>query len=219
MLLFQLSHLQHINKHISTDKSILLLSNKAQAFKVVDWNMPSHRGPALSDMHLSQPWKLCNCWRAEGTQTIPVLDVLHGWIENVRAHLWVGYVTNWNIKDCNHLSLWVPNIVQKMSTVPWKVGIVLEMVWFSSYKLLNIYKQPGPRKRESGNWMGSLWSWEYWSRFLWHTAVHRSFGCEHNTGNFVHTPLRPAALLMLIQEVSLDSLVNGDTVDLCFLSF
>lgn len=120
-------------------------------------------------------------------------------------------------------SLWVPNIVQKMSAVPWKVGIVLEMVWFSSYKLLNIYKQAGPGKRESGNWMGSLWSWEYWRCFLWHKAVHRSLGCEHNAvilhcrGNCVHTPLRSAALLMLIQEVSLDSLLHGDTVDLCFL--
>lgn len=58
--LFQLSHLQLVNKHISTDKSILLLSNKTQAFKVVDWNTPPHQDP---------PSQTCTCRSRENCVT------------------------------------------------------------------------------------------------------------------------------------------------------
>lgn len=89
--------------------------------------------------------KPCNCRRVEETQTLPVLGVFHGWIESFHGHLWAQLVS-WQLE---HQSLLQPHCVISKHVGEnkhhsWRVWIVSEMVWFSSYTLLNIYKQRRP---------------------------------------------------------------------------
>lgn len=110
MLLFLLSHLQRINKQIYT-------STKAFFCSVIKHN-PLKWQSETCCLTEDPPSQTCTCRSHknhvtaagfEGTQTVPVLGVSHGWIESFHAHLWVGFMTNWSIKECNNLTLWFPS--------------------------------------------------------------------------------------------------------------